>query len=375
MTTLLWIILTPIALALLAIGLYFLKAIVQGAIEGLRSSGDEPADYRIPEEVAAQGFLPRERQDTDAGDPLPAEAAAAEAAALAGDWRAAAALLERQRLTGDWDRRYQFVNSLAGEAVEEDAWLLAWEAAAPEDPDAAVVRATSTIGLAWALRGGALAQDTTSEQFRGFHRTIAVAREQVARAARLAPADPCPYIEEIWVALALGYPHSEMDRLWTEITARAPHHYMAHYAALQYWCAKWRGSEELATEFAERAAASAPPGTLLTALPLFAHFEHDNGPWACPEGADTPRMRAAVDAALADAAAADPTHPYLIAVRNVLAYYLAHQERYEAAVEQFRLVDGRIGVVPWSYHGDPAEVYLELRDKAVLQAARAAGRR
>ena len=59
------------------------------------------------------------------------------------------------------------------------------------------------------------------------------------------------------------------------IIARAPHHYEAHFSALQYWCAKWRGSEKLATEFAERAAANAPLGGLLTVLPLIAHFEHD----------------------------------------------------------------------------------------------------
>ena len=41
-----------------------------------------------------------------------------------------------------------------------------------------------------------------------------------------------------WVALGLGYPHAEMDRLWAEIIARAPHHYEAHFSALQYWCAK-----------------------------------------------------------------------------------------------------------------------------------------
>lgn len=91
--------------------------------------------------------------------------------------------------------------------------------------------------------------------------------EEIGRAAALNPDDPTPYITEIWGALGLGYPHSRMGRLWTEITARAPHHYEARFSALQYWCAKWRGSEELATAFAERAAANAPLGGLLTVLP------------------------------------------------------------------------------------------------------------
>ncbi|MFC8078991.1 hypothetical protein ACFUN8_26060 [Streptomyces sp. NPDC057307] len=40
---------------------------------------------------------------------------------------------------------------------------------------------------------------------------------------------------EIWTALGLGYPHREMHVLWSEITARAPHHFDAHSSALQYW--------------------------------------------------------------------------------------------------------------------------------------------
>ncbi|WP_392672230.1 hypothetical protein [Streptomyces sp. LN785] len=147
---------------------------------------------------------------------------------------------------------------------------------------------------------------------------------------------------------------------------------MAHYSALQYWCAKWRGSEQPATEFAERAAASAPAGSLLTNLPLFAHFEIDDSAWAFPEGADTPRMRAAVDAALADADAADPGHPYLPAVRNVLAYYLTHQERWEAAAEHIRAV-GTVGVSTKSARSSPTWAAMtDARSPALL--ASSAGR-
>ncbi|GGJ56171.1 hypothetical protein GCM10010121_078450 [Streptomyces brasiliensis] len=101
------------------------------------------------------------------------------------------------------------------------------------------------------------------------------------------------------MALGLGCPNSEMDRLWAEIVTRAPHHYEAHFSALERWCAKWRGLQRLAFDFAERAAAQGPPGSLLTALPLIAHVEHDESDDT--EADRTPEMCARVDAAIADA--------------------------------------------------------------------------
>lgn len=369
-----WILLAVVGLPLLALGLYFLKAIVAGAIEGWRegtaeSSGTSgSSDYELPAEAAALGLLPPARQNKDLAAPLPAPVRTAVAAAKTGDWQPAAALLDETALTRNWESRTFAVGHLSGEAADDDAWLLAWETARPEDPGAALVRASSSVTLAWNIRGGKKAKHTTAEQFEGFHRVLARSREEHARAAALAPDDdPSPYIGEIATALGLGYPHAEMDRLWKEITDRAPHHFEAHWYAVQYWCAKWRGSERLARDFAARAAASAPLGSLLTTFPLIVHFEHDESDDA--DGDRTPQMRALVDAALTDAAAADPSHPRLPELRHLLAYYLCLQDRDEAAVEQFRLVDGHVGALPWRYRGDPAAEFCRMRDLSVANAA------
>ncbi|MDX2845931.1 hypothetical protein PV377_44650 [Streptomyces ipomoeae] len=286
MTVLLWI-LAVLAVPTLLFGLWIAGVFLK---EFFRPSPDE-AD---PDAAEALGLLPAERQNTKYAGPLPAGMDATLAAVRGGDWKAAAKLL--QDIGRDWERRSSAAYQLAELAAKEDDWLLAWEADRPDDPDAAVVRARSTVILAWDLRGGKRAKHTTSEQFVGFHRMLERSREEIARAAALNPDDPTPYITEIWVALGLGYPHSEMDRLWAEITARAPHHYEAHFSALQYWCAKWRGSEKLATEFAERAAADAPLGSLLTVLPLIAHFEHDTSDDGSVDR--TPKMIGRVDAAV-----------------------------------------------------------------------------
>ncbi|UUN28856.1 hypothetical protein [Streptomyces sp. FIT100] len=369
MTTVLWVVLTPIALGLLALGIWLLKVIVPAVVEGWREGMHGDGSYELPEAAAALGLLPPERQNTKLASPEPAAVTAAVSAARTGDWKPAAALLEE--IGRNWAFRAFVCGRLAEYAAEEDTWLLAWEAARPDDPDAAVVRARSTVFLAWRIRGGKRAQYTAGEQFDGFHRTLARSREENARAAALNPDDPTPYISEIWTALGLGYPHAAMDRIWSELTARAPHLYEAHYSAMQYWCAKWRGSEKLARDFAARAAAGAPLGSLLKVLPLIAHYEHDESDDTAAD--TTPEMHAIVDAALADTAAADPDHPRLAEARHLLAYYLLLQDRYEASVEQFRLVDGYVGALPWRYRSDAAEYYCGRRDIAVAGAAEAAG--
>jgi hypothetical protein len=363
----LWVVLALIGLPLLALGAYFLKAIVQGTVEGWREGSEESTEYELPAAAAALGLLPPERQNTRYAAPVPAALTAAVDAAEAGDWKPAAALLDATADARDWENRAYYSERLASVAAKDDSWLLAWEAARPDDPAAALLRARSTVRLAWDIRGGKRAKYTTSEQFDGFHRMLARSREEHARAAELGVAgDPTPYIGAIWTHLGLGAPHSEMDRLWREITDRAPHHYEATFSALQYWCAKWRGSEELARDFAAQAAEKAPLGSLMTAFPLIAHFEHDESDSA--DADRTPEMRALVDAALADVAAADPDHPRLREVRHLLAYYLCLQDRDEAAMEQFRLVDGYVGALPWRYKGDPAGEYCRMRDLSLANA-------
>ncbi|MDX3073124.1 hypothetical protein ACIP98_29980 [Streptomyces sp. NPDC088354] len=335
------------------------------------SSTPDEEDTRAEEAARTAhglGLLPAERQDVEHASALPEDWAAALTAVSGGDWEPAAALL--RSVGRDWERRSAVAYLLAEKAAEDDEWLLAWESARAGDQDAAVVRARSTVVLAWELRGGKRAQYTTREQFDGFHQTLKEARADIERAAALNPDDPTPYITEIWVALGLGYPHAEMDRLWDEITARAPHHYEAHFSALQYWCAKWRGSQRLASEFAERAASRAPLGSLLTAMPLIAHFEHDESDDTAAD--NTPEMRARVDAALADVAAADPTHPRLVELRHLLAFYLRLQDRDEAALEQFKLVDGYIGALPWRYRAGSAAYYCAFRDATAQAVADAA---
>ncbi|MFJ7999850.1 hypothetical protein ACIQ7D_22365 [Streptomyces sp. NPDC096310] len=332
-----------------------------------RSGGSAPsAPVKQSARSVELGLLPLDQLDDHHTAPPVPELTGALKAARNGSWQPAADLLAA---TGtDWERRSSYADSLGEAAAKGDGWLVAWEKARPDDPDAAVVRARGTVNLAWRQRGAQWATQTSREQFDAFHETLGRSRQEIARAAELNPQDPTPYVTEIWTGLGLGYPHEEMHRLWTELTALAPNHYEAHFSALQYWCAKWRGSHELAREFAARAAAGAPPGRLMSAFPLIAWFEAQVREPVRASEYRSPEVTALVDAALIDVAAAPAGHPRLTELRHLLAHFLSEQGRYEAALEQFRLVDGYVGALPWRYYEDTRRAYMAAREKAVRKA-------
>ncbi|WP_261675953.1 hypothetical protein [Streptomyces lusitanus] len=332
-----------------------------------RVAGGPSSPRKSARRAEALGFLPQSAQNTlySASDAELEQAA--RAAASRGSWEPAARLLARTREQRDWARRSHYANVLGTHrAAQPGSWLDDWEkSAGPDDPDAALVRARATVSLAWHLRGGGWAKDTSREQVSGFIGTLTQAPRLNAHALKVNPdGDPSPYISEIWTALGLNHPHERMHRIWEEVTARDPHHFGAHSAALQYWCAKWHGSENLAASFAREAAAKAPAGRLLAALPLIAWYEHRD---SAAKGDDfrEPYVFDMVDAALTDVSAAPPDHPDVPAVRHLLAYFLTRQNRCAEALQQFRLVDGYVNALPWRYYDDPAAVYCLWRDRAV----------
>ncbi|WP_331446938.1 hypothetical protein [Streptomyces xanthochromogenes] len=318
-----------------------------------------PAPYTPPE----PGLVAPDDLRTDWGGP-DEEADDALRAAESGNWHAAADLLSR---TGqEWDLRSRRAKALGAVAAQDDGWLLNWRAQRPGDADAALVHAHAMVVLAWLVRGSLGSEHTTREQFDGFHRVLHEARDACAEAVALAdPDDPSPYIAELLVARGLMYPHEEFRSLWAEVVARAPHHYDAHFTALQYWCAKWRGSQELAEEFATTAAQSAPPGSLLRVLPVVSWYEHHVSD-ADSERFLRPEIVARVEALSEDVAAAPADHPWLPSARHALAYFLPLQGRSAEALPHFRAVDGWTGTFPWAYLGEGR--YVAARDEAFRSA-------
>jgi hypothetical protein len=142
----------------------------------------------------------------------------------------------------------------------------------------------------------------------------------------------------------------------------------AHQRALYYWLPRWQGSAELAAAFVAGTLARARPGSLLTGVRLEYLFL-ERIPGTDPDRSAYHRGRElaeALDAAVADLAAAPPDHPYGIHHRHWLAYFLTRAGRYAEAVEAFRAIDGYAGARPWELFADPAGTFSAVRAEAVL---------
>ncbi len=325
-----------------------------------------PAETAIaPDGAAGYGFLPRERLRTDRAGHDPALDASADAARR-GDWRAVAAALSPA--SGDADRYHRTLCDVAELAVEDDAWLNAWLDAAPEDPGAWSVHAQAMTRLAWRLRSAAPAPDVRPEQWAGFHRVLRQSPAACARATTLAPDLATPWIVLMSCAQGLDWGHDRFRQIWAEVLARAPHSVAAHQRALYYWLPRWQGSAELAAAFVAETLARARPGTLLTGVQL-EYLLLERVPGTDAEASAYyrgPEVAAALDAAVADLAAAPLDHPYRIHHRHWLSYFLTKAGRYGAAVEEFRAIDGYAGTRPWEWFADPAGMFSATRAEAVL---------
>lgn len=279
------------------------------------------------------------------------------------DWRAASQLLAG---TGKEDeRRWQRVQAFAGAASLElqqqpgtgGSWLRTWRAESPKDAGGAAVHAEFLVQQAWRSSGGAGSDD--------FRIILEEARTVCAEAALLAPGDPVPYVIELAVARGLGYSPEEFDQIWAKVIDRAPAHMGAHLAALHYWCEKWHGSRAEADHFATTAAARAPQGSLLSALPLFAVFEHLPDVNLVSGFYQSAVVTKAVEGALHAAHTAADDDPVLPHVRHLLVFFLVRSERWAEAMHQLVLVDGHVGALPWTHGSDPAADYTVYRALAV----------
>jgi hypothetical protein len=331
----------------------------------------------------AYGFVPVDQLDVRLPGPDPELVEALTETQRTQDWQPVARLLA---LTGDsaedHEQRWQRVQSLAGAAAmelaqaraagapvdtaageisldkgpkQQDAgWLRQWRVERPQDPGSAQVYAQFLVWQAMA--------DPSSAD----HRIILEEARNVAHeAAGLAAADPTPYITELFIGRALSYRKADLEALWHEVTRRSRHHMGAHLAALPYWSEKWYGSRDEAYGFAQSAAASAPPGSLLPALPLFAVYDHLPDAKLVRGMYQSKVVEDAIEAAEFAVDSVPENHSVRPHVLHLLVCFLVRAERYDEAMEALRVVDGYVGALPWAESGNPAGEYATYRALAV----------
>lgn len=345
---------------------------------------DAPGGARL----SAGGLVPVDDLDLRLPGPDDELVAALEETQRTQRWRPAAQLLA---LTDDSELRWQRVQSLAGAAAMELAryhaavgpaaspenapggpdagpaapaagpegprdagWLRSWRAEEPGDPGGAQVYAQFLVWQALSDTGSADSRIVLEE-----------ARTAAAEAARLAPEDPVPHITELFVARGLSYRKADFEAVWAEVTRRRRDHMGAHLAALPYWSEAWHGSKDEAYGFAQSAAGSAPPRSLLPALPLFAVYDHLPDVQLSPKMYQGAVIADAIEAARFALHHADPDHPVIPHVRHMLLFFLVRAERWAEAAEQVWAVDGYVGALPWVTAENPAREYAAYRAQAI----------
>ncbi|NMO57542.1 hypothetical protein HH310_41050 [Actinoplanes sp. TBRC 11911] len=163
--------------------------------------------------------------------------------ARAGDWAAARDLIVAAG--DDWELRGRRLAVLGDAVADSPQWLDVWEAATPDDPTVAILRASSLMDLAGRARGDRSARATSPEEFREFHRLAILAAEAADRAVALNPLDPNPWVTRMTSMLANGRGRQEeFVAAMGEAVKRDPFNCDAHIMAVTYFCEKWYGSHE-----------------------------------------------------------------------------------------------------------------------------------
>ncbi|MEU5277370.1 hypothetical protein [Streptomyces asoensis] len=326
-----------------------------------------PVDHPDAADPAAYGFARTEELDVRMPGPDQDLLDVLDVVQHTQDYRAAQQLLAGTPVEGEL--RWQRVQAFAGAAALElqqrpggvgetpgGQWLRVWRAEAPKDPGGAAVQAEFLAQQAWR---------TSTRGTDDFRIIMEEAKDACGQAALLSPDDPVPYVVELSVARGLQYTQSEFEQLWLQILDRSPAHMGAHLAALHYWCEKWHGTRELAYSFAEAAAARAPKGSLLAAMPLFAVFEHLPEVNLVRGFYESEVVTKAMHGALFAVHAARHDDPMLAHVRHLLIFFLVRAERWSEAMSQLVHVDGHVGALPWTLSPDPAGEFAVYRALAV----------
>ncbi|MGP4001453.1 hypothetical protein [Streptomyces sp. 8N706] len=285
--------------------------------------------------------------------------ASARDALAQGRWTEARTLLAA---TGDdWDRRGHRLVVLA-EGPASAAWAEEWQLVEPDSADAVALLACATVFRA--LRG----KETTD-----------AARQACRVAARMAPADPSPWLGLLILARRTGTDEERLQ-VFDQVRGRHRDHHHAHHLMTACLAERQQGDGDdpfhEVYDFASWAAEQAPADSPLAVLPVIAHTERYRVlALAGAEPRDpgrsaywtTRRARQAMKAAFdwwLEWEGED--HPRNKVDLNFLAHAKVHEGRMAEAAALFNRIGTHASTIPWSYPDrDPKKAFRAARRAAL----------
>jgi hypothetical protein len=151
---------------------------------------------------------------------------------------------------GEWDLEifYEALTTPTREPSQADwAWfekqIQTWAARSPGSVTAQSALAHSTIGLAWAARGGGYANEVKPAQWALFEERIARAEKILERSRKLRSQCPGWYRALQTVAKAQGWPEKEYSALTAEALKTFPGYFNFHSAKTNYLLPRWHGQQ------------------------------------------------------------------------------------------------------------------------------------
>ncbi|MFD9790755.1 hypothetical protein ACFWXK_07350 [Streptomyces sp. NPDC059070] len=261
----------------------------------------------------------------------------------------------------DWDRRGHRLTVL-GEPGTSAAWAREWLLAEPDSADAAALYACALVSRA--LIGKARDES---------------ARDACLEAARLAPADPTPWLALLALSRTRGS-DNETEQIFAEVCARHPDHHHAHHlmAARLAERRPGDGADPMHEVYAFAAASvsRAPADSPLALLPLVAHAERyrvlaaagaapgdpvDSAHWTGRRAQQV--IRSAFDWWLEWER---EDHPRAGVDLNFLAHAKHCEGRPAEAAALFHRIGRHFTPAPWSYPDrDPYRAFQAARDAAL----------
>ncbi|MEV7197162.1 hypothetical protein AB0N81_35950 [Streptomyces sp. NPDC093510] len=255
----------------------------------------------------------------------------------------------------DWDRRIFRLQVLA-EAGARLRFADTWAKAEPRSP-----HALALLANVQALRAMIVGRDAG--------RTLMEEAWATSRAALdVWPQDVAPLI----VMLALLRTHApDRDTLchvWEEIKQRDPWNREAHHEVITYLLPRHHGKPGEAAWWAEEQASVAPQGLPIAALPLVAlaeahrsRQEQDQTPYGLTihPWVDCPQIDPVLERWWRYRA--PQPHACFADDANYLGHALSFANRHHEALEVFDAIGPYATQVPWSYCGQPRELFLRHR--------------